>query len=212
MQNALWFPIVAWLLLLNLSPGTVKAQTSERQLQKVQGKNEGLTSEDKVYILGQSAFLLGSLSGGGGGSWLVGASLQVSAGYIFRHWLQAGLGTGWDQYDRTLVVPVFAEARGTITDEEFSPYYSLKSGWGMAGYEDDFRYQKATGGFMAQGQVGMAFRMENLKILLGGGYHWQKVKLEGNSNGGGGWWGPESAVQNRSIRRAVGAISIEFSF
>ena len=211
MQNAPWFPIVAWLLLVILFPITVNAQTPGRQVHEVPEKNEELSSENKVYLLGQSAFLPGS-SGGGRGNWLMGASLHVSGGYIFNHWLQAGLGTGMDQFDRTLVVPVFAELRGTTTDKEFSPYYALKTGWGMAGYNDDFRYQKATGGFMAQGQVGMAFRMKSLKIMLGGGYHWQKVKLEGSSEGGWGWWEPESAVQNRLIRRAVGAISIEYSF
>lgn len=140
---------------------------------------------------------------------VVAPSVQFAAGYKWRHWLQAGVGTGLEQYGKIRIVPLYAEVQGSIWENGLSPYYSLKAGKGFAAVQDDFRYQDARGGLMGELQAGMNFRFKHFNWLLGTGFHFQKVTLEGITPG---WNNDNTHVQYRNLRRLVSSTSVRFSF
>lgn len=210
------------LLLQFLFPAAASAQLGEyfaaaEQRKKAQERGEKSAPEPErsssgggFYTLGQAAFLLGNLHEDGFGGAEVSTSLHFSAGYNFRSWFQAGIGAGYSQFQAVPLYPVFAEVRGLFADRDFSPYYALRAGHSYAGFVDNFQIQKAKGGFMGEGQLGLAIRSGNLSFLLGGGYHFQKVELEGSTDN---WWGGrQSYVQNRSFRRLTASCSLKFDF
>lgn len=140
---------------------------------------------------------------------VVAPSVQLAAGYKWRHWLQTGVGTGLEQYGKIRVIPIFVEVQGSIWEEGLSPYYALKVGKGFAEVKDDFRYQDARGGIMGEIQAGMNFRFKHFNWLVGTGYHLQKVTLEGVAPG---WQNETKHVQYRHLRRLVTSTSVRFSF
>ncbi len=140
---------------------------------------------------------------------LVAPSVQVAAGYKWKHWLQMGIGTGLEQYGKIGVIPLYAEVRGNIWKEGLSPFYALKLGKGFASVQDDFRYQDARGGLMTEIQAGINFRFKHFNWLLGTGYHLQKVCLEGVTPG---WESENKRIQYRSLRRMISTTSVRFSF
>lgn len=142
----------------------------------------------------------------------VAPSVQLSAGYAYRYWLQGGLGTGLEQYGKITVYPVFAELRGNFFDRKVSPYYALKAGSSFVGLKDDSRYQKAEGGLMAEVQLGLNIDFKGFSWQLGTGFHQQKVTLEGETNSWG--WGnlTHSRYQLRNLRRFIVSTSFRFSF
>lgn len=208
-----------------LFPATASAQLGEyfaaaeqrKKAQEAEKKSvvepERSSSGGGFYALGQAAFLLGNLHEDGFGGAEVSTSLYLSAGYNFRSWFQAGMGVGYSQFQNVPLYPVFAEVRGLFADRDFSPYYALRAGHSYAGFVDNFQIQNAKGGFMGEGQLGLSIRTGNLSFLLGGGYHFQKAKLEGTiDNWWGGWGGDQSYIQNRNFRRLTASCSLKFDF
>lgn len=172
--------------------------------------HEGPSEEGRIYILWQAGFLLGNIYKEDNTHSVLASSMQLSAGYRLRHWLQTGMGAGYAQYDRIAVFPIFAEVRGNLTDKNFSPYYAVKAGGSFAGFNDNFTFQTARGGFMAEGQIGLAINLGKLSFLMGGGYHFQKVELQGISQD---WWGQENGYyQKRNIRRMAFTSALKFTF
>lgn len=142
----------------------------------------------------------------------VAPSIQLSAGYAYRYWLQGGLGTGVEQYGKITIFPIFAELRGNVLDNKVSPYYALKIGRSFASLKDDSRYQEATGGLMTELQAGLNIDFKGFSWQLGTGFHQQKVTLEGTTNSWG--WGnfTHSRYQLRNLRRFMMTTSFRFSF
>lgn len=166
----------------------------------------------KGYALIQSGLFFGQRTQGHLETLQVAPSLQLSAGYAYRYWLQAGLGTGLEQYGKITVFPVFAELRGNVLDRMFSPYYNVKIGAGFAEVKNDFRYQEAKGGLMTEFQAGLNIDFKGFSWQLGTGFHQQKVTLEGTSPSWGwiGW--EDSRRQYRNLRRLMMTTSFRFSF
>lgn len=187
----------------NSSQGGAPANTSGSEMRELGPET------DKVYAVVQLGLFFGKRVQDQSENMLVSPSLQLSGGYRFRHWLQTGLGTGLERYGRVTINPVFAEVRGTLRDKFFSPYYVVKLGGAFAEVQNDFRYQNAIGGLMAEGQAGLAFRFGHLSWLIGTGYRLQQVKLEGISTG---WTGDNYRLQYRDFRRLVTATSFRFTF
>lgn len=166
----------------------------------------------KGYVLLQTGLFFGQRDQGDIESILVAPSLQLSAGYSYRYWLQFGAGTGYERYGKISVVPVFGELRGNILDKAFSPYYNLKLGSSFADVKNDFRYQHAKGGLMAEAQAGLNIDFKDFSWQIGGGFHHQQVKLSGSSPSWG-WGGMEnSRTQHRNFRRLILTTSFRFSF
>lgn len=163
----------------------------------------------RIYAGVQLGLLFGLRENQGYQNMVVAPSVQLSAGYKWKHWLQAGIGTGHEQFGKIRVIPLYAEVQGNILKEDISPYYLLKVGRGFAEVKDDFRYQNASGGMMGEAQAGISFRFTHFNWLIGSGYHIQKVRLEGTSPG----WGTEyKRVQYRELRRLLCTTSVRFSF
>lgn len=187
-----------------------KAQVSEK-VNSTDSEQEKKSAKERFYTTGQAAFLLGDLHENGFGGAEVSTSLHFSVGYNFRSWLQAGAGAGYSQFGSVPLYPVFAEVRGLFADQDFSPYYALRAGHSYAGNADNMDIQTTEGGFMGEGQLGLAIRAGNLSFLIGGGYHLQKAKLEGTSITD--WWGTrQSYIQNRTFRRLAATCSLKFNF
>lgn len=166
----------------------------------------------KGYILLQTGLFFGQRVQGDIESILVAPSMQLSAGYMYRYWLQFGAGSGFERFGKILIFPVFAELRGNIFDKTFSPYYNLKLGGALADVKDDFRYQRAKGGIMAEAQAGMNIDFKDFSWLIGGGFRHQRVELSGTAPSWG-WGGPEnSRTQIRNLRRLILTTSFRFSF
>lgn len=163
----------------------------------------------RIYAGVQLGLLFGLRENQGYQNILVAPSVQLSAGYKWKHWLQAGIGSGHEQFGKIGVIPLYGELQGTILKEGSSPYYSLKLGKGFAEVKDDFRYQDARGGLMGEAQAGISFRFTHFNWLIGSGYHFQKVRLEGSSPG---WGGENKRVQHRELRRMLFTTAVRFSF
>lgn len=166
----------------------------------------------KGYALLQNGLFFGQRVQGDIESILVAPSMQFSAGYQYRYWLQFGAGSGYERYGKISIFPVFGELRGNILDKTFSPYYALKLGGSFANVKNDFRYQHAKGGLMAEVQAGMNIDFKDFSWQIGSGFHHQQVKLSGTSPSWG-WGGMEnSRWQTRNLRRLILTTSFRFSF
>lgn len=166
----------------------------------------------KGYALLQTGLFFGQRDQGDIESILVAPSLQLSAGYSYRHWLQFGVGTGFERYGKIAVFPVFGELRGNILDKAFSPYYNLKVGRSFANVKNDFRYQHAEGGLMAEAQVGLNIDFKDFSWQIGSGFHQQQVKLSGTAPSWG-WGGMDNdRTQYRNLRRLILTTSFRLSF
>lgn len=167
---------------------------------------------NKAYVLLQSGLFFGQRQQNDVESILVAPSLQLSAGYSYRYWLQFGAGAGIEWYGKISVFPVFGELRGNILDKAFTPYYNLKLGGSFASVKNDSRYQHAEGGLMAEAQAGLNIDLKDFSWQLGGGYHHQQVKLSGTVPSWG-WGGMDhSRTQTRNLRRLILTTSFRFSF
>lgn len=166
----------------------------------------------KGYALLQTGLFFGQRDQGDIESILVAPSLQLSAGYSYRHWLHFGMGTGFEGYGKVFVFPVFGELRGNILDKSVSPYYNLKLGGGFASVKNDFRYQDAKGGLMAEAQAGMNIDFKDFSWQIGSGFRHQQVKLSGTAPSWG-WGGMDNhRTQYRDLRRLILTTSFRLSF
>lgn len=52
--------------------------------------------------------------------------------YHQNHWLNYGVGLGWDIYGEGIFTPVFAEVQGALWERPFTPIYLLQAGYGFA--------------------------------------------------------------------------------
>lgn len=93
-----------------------------------------------------------------------GVGLQYSTGMQFNRMLGAGIGVGIEKlsdyysYD-VASFPIFAEARGYLTDKNIAPFYALGYGWALTrkGEDGDFEgsIDQWKGGLLSQWQIGL---------------------------------------------------------
>ena len=109
-----------------------------------------------------------------------GYGAQTSFGYQFNRLLGAGVGIGMDYYYRGSgenLMPVFGEIRGYLFSKNFTPMYSLATGYSFAFKDKDRNITEAKGGWMIYPAVG--FRMGGSKLMnftLDAGVRIQKAK------------------------------------
>ncbi|HQB36948.1 MAG TPA: hypothetical protein PLI41_05320 [Bacteroidales bacterium] len=112
-------------------------------------------------------------------------SFHFSNGYRFRNGISAGIGTGLEELDVT-VMPIYADLRYNILKTRLSPFVWLKSGWSFAfGKLNDGQYYyygyfpQALGGFMFNAGTGIELASwRRNAVSLGMGYRYQKIVYE----------------------------------
>ncbi len=87
-------------------------------------------SKNKIYL----NIMIDLHMGRGRNNWIEpGRGLSVSAGYRFSNKAILGVGLGFDSYDFNLngsIIPVFAEYRYEFMDRSFTPFATMRAGYG----------------------------------------------------------------------------------
>ncbi len=121
----------------------------------------------------------------------VSPSVTMTNGYMFNEHWAAGIGVGFEIFDRNLF-PVFADIKYTLWDNKISPYFALKTGYAFCNSKKkhydyltlDYEPYKAYnadfekhGGFMLSPEVGVKIPLsENADLMFTIGYRYQKTK------------------------------------
>jgi hypothetical protein len=118
-------------------------------------------------------------------------SVTMTHGYMFNaHW-GAGIGVGFEIFDRNLF-PVFADIRYTLWDDKISPFFAVKTGYALGSiktkhydnltldfepyylYNADFRNY---GGFMLHPEMGVTVPLsKTADLLFTVAYRYQRTK------------------------------------
>lgn len=130
-------------------------------------------ASDKWYITWENKLYANRDDGG----------LGISASYIYqwKHFLSAGVGVGFDNYNNNRarsVIPVFTHVRSYLKDEHKSPFLDLKLGYGFAAAGDEGVID-SQGGFYGQSMIGVRLGSGGFRTTLGLGIQLQNTYLEG---------------------------------
>ncbi len=137
-------------------------------------------------------------------------SLNMINGYQFNQYLMAGIGVGLDIYGEISTLPIYASARGLLTNKKVAPYYFFNTGYALAWANNnvsDVNYSKTLGGLMIQPGIGYQFNMAHSALLIGLGYRWQKATFEYTTPG---WGGDIFYHEARTLRRLSLSVGISF--
>ena len=123
-------------------------------------------------------------------------SFHYVFGYQYKPIIGAGIGVGMDSYffsEVRNILPIYLEARGYLYEAPFSPYYSMKLGYGFP-LENDLILD-ASGGLMVNPKIGFRFPTRtNVAFVLELGALFQNASFTTN-----GWTGIQR--DEMSIRR-----------
>jgi hypothetical protein len=136
--------------------------------------------EKGLYLYSSMGLIMNTVSSDQGGR--VGWQLSGSAGYQVNRLLGLGFGVGVDFY-RTgaseMIFPVFAEVRGYFVSQTSTPYYVLRSGYGIAFANDDVGINEAKGGLMLNPAVGWRLAGgSGLKMCIDIGVQFQHAEFD----------------------------------
>lgn len=111
----------------------------------------------------------------------VSPEITVAGGYHLDRWLGLGVGSGIDYYHSNgeTIVPIFGELRGYLLAARTSPFYSLRTGYGIATFAKGRSITGARGGFMINPSVG--YRLgdgRGLKMMIDIGVKIQHAEFE----------------------------------
>ena len=118
-------------------------------------------------------------------------SVTMTNGYMFNdHWA-AGIGVGYEIFDRNLF-PLFADIRYTLWGGKLSPFFALKTGYAFSNfkkkhydyisiphepYNVNNAYYKKDGGFMLYPEIGVKVPIsDNADFMFTVAYRYQKTK------------------------------------
>ena len=121
----------------------------------------------------------------------VSPSLTMTNGYMFNEHWTAGIGVGFEIFDRNLF-PVFADIRYTLWDNKISPFFAVKTGYAIGNFKKkhydnltlDFEPYYAYnaefrnyGGYMLHPEMGVKIPLsENADLMFTVAYRYQKMK------------------------------------
>jgi hypothetical protein len=122
----------------------------------------------------------------------VSPSVTMTNGYKFNEYWAAGIGIGFEIFDRNYF-PVFADIRYTLWDDKVSPFFAVKTGYSIGNLKkkryDDWLYLdfepysvynadlRNYGGFMLNPEMGVKIPLsENADLLFTVAYRYQKTK------------------------------------
>ena len=146
---------------------------------------------------------------------LVSISLSNQRGYSITHAighklnkrLALGLGTGLEDYENgngKRIIPLFAEVRGYLWSKKVTPYYSLRTGYGIALKNQDFSITDTQGGLLVNPEIG--YRLggsELVNVIIGIGLKYQKAQFTYR-------WGDTINEQNITYKRYFLSLGIVF--
>lgn len=140
------------------------------------GKFSGFYNATNVYLL--EGFLAGNRESGLG--------IQNSTGYRWNHWLGAGIGFGYDNYEvgnRLATIPIFAEMRGQFIKAQTAPFYTIQMGYAFGLKDEDQNIFDSQGGWLFHPAVGILFnnRNETNAFSIDVGYRFQKLSYRQES-------------------------------
>ena len=118
-------------------------------------------------------------------------SLTMTNGYMFNeHWM-AGVGVGFEIFDRNFF-PVFADIRYTLWDSKVSPFFAVKAGYSFGDFKKkhydalSLPYEPYTvgdadfrnyGGLMLHPEMGVKVTIsDNADLLFSIAYRYQEIK------------------------------------
>ena len=121
----------------------------------------------------------------------VSPSVTMTNGYMFNEYWTAGIGVGFEIFDRNLF-PVFADIRYTLWDNKVSPFFALKTGYAFSSFKkkhydsrhldfEPFYVYNADirnyGGFTLHPEMGVKVPLsENADLMFTVAYRYQKTK------------------------------------
>jgi len=129
-----------------------------------------------------------------------GLGISLSYLYQWKHYLAAGVGVGYDNYNFSRIrgfVPVFIQARSYVKDAYKSPFIDVKVGYGMVGNKSE-QVISNTGGLYNQTSVGLRFGSGGFKTTVSLGIQVQNNELEAFHPWNGG-----IVTEDRQYRRFV---------
>jgi hypothetical protein len=121
-------------------------------------------------------------------------SVTMTNGYMFNEHWAAGIGVGFEIFDRNLF-PVFADIRYTLWDAKISPFFAVKTGYAIGNlkkkhYENQLYFDfepyyaynadlRNYGGFMLHPEMGVKVPLgENADLMFTVAYRYQKTKTK----------------------------------
>lgn len=129
-----------------------------------------------------------------------GVGISLSYLYQWKHFLAAGVGAGYDNYNFSQFrsfIPVFVQARSYVKDAYKSPYLDVKLGYGFATQGNE-QVVSNDGGLYTQTSVGLRFGSGGFKTTAGIGIQFQNNQLEAFHPWNGG-----IVKEDRQYRRIV---------
>jgi len=145
-------------------------------------------------------------------------SVTMTNGKIFDEQWAAGIGVGYEIFDRNLF-PVFIDIRRTLRDNDVSPFFALKMGHAFGGFKKHYDNltlyhspyyvnnvdYKRGGGFMLHPEIGVKIPLsENADLLFTVAYRYQKIKSKISQNSG--WrqeWEYKESLNRLSFGTAI---------
>ena len=110
--------------------------------------------------------------------------LSTVFGKQFNRKIGAGIGVGLDHYaisSYELIYSIFGEARGYLNDQNVSPYYTLRFGYGIPGRREQLL--SARGGIMVSPSIGYRLgASEHLNMTVSVGYNFQSASYTYQGN------------------------------
>lgn len=129
--------------------------------------------EKGIYHVTTTAFSAGPNAGAG---------INHAVGYRFSRLLGIGGGLGVESYDLgsgSQIIPFFAEARGFFSAQGISPYYAVRTGYGVALKNEAGNIVNAKGGMLFSGELGYRFGgARAVNFFFGMGVHFQKATYQ----------------------------------
>ena len=118
-------------------------------------------------------------------------SVTMTNGYMFNERWAAGIGVGFEIFDRNMV-PVFADIRYTLWDNKVSPYFAMKGGYAFSDFKTkhydnlNLNYEpysisgadfRCYGGLLLNPEMGVKVPLNgNADLLFTVAYRYQKIK------------------------------------
>ncbi|MCB0557756.1 MAG: hypothetical protein H6573_16775 [Lewinellaceae bacterium] len=134
--------------------------------------------ENGVY----NATYFSTLSGSVNKDFQLGLGIHNVTGYQLHRVFGLGFGFGVDTYsfdNGETLYPVFAEARGYLSQKRVSPYYSGSLGYGFAFRNSDEFINKANGGLFYRAALGLRLGADkDTNVLADIGYQYQQAFFE----------------------------------
>ena len=150
-------------------------------------------------------------------------SVTMTNGYMFNEHWAAGIGVGFEIFDRNLF-PAFADIRYVLWDNKISPYFAVKAGYAFGDFKEkhydnltlnyepynaynaDFR---CYGGLMLNPEMGVKIPLSgNADLLFTVAYRQQKIKSTVKQDYGNGQF--DKWEHKESLNRLSFGVAIMF--